>query len=106
MGLETAAVIGLASLAVGAASTGASVYASNKQTKVAKNAAEDQAAEQARMRSELVEKQKQEEASTAAQDARSRQRGIGSKLGRSGTVLTSPIGMPGPGYSLGGTRAA
>jgi hypothetical protein len=100
--ITIAAIVGGAAAVAGA---GATVYSSNKQAKAAENASDDQAAEQARLRNELVTKQQQEEASTAAKAARDRQRMIGSKLGRSSTVLTSPLGLPGPGYTIGGGKA-
>ena len=100
--ITIAAVVGAAASVAGA---GASVYSSNKQAEVAGDAADVQANEQKRMRDELMEKQRSEEASTAARDARTRQRGIGAKLGRSSTVLTSPLGLPGPGYTIGGSKA-
>ncbi len=106
MGIETALTIAAVAGVVGsAAGAGATVYSSNKQADAAKDAAKDQANEQKRMRDELAEKQRTEEISTAAKDARERQRMVGAKLGRSSTVLTSPLGLPGPGYTLGGGKA-
>lgn len=106
--LTIAAVVGAAASVAGA---GASVYSSNKQADRAEDAADAQANEQKRMRDELLDKQRQEEASTAARDAKTRQRLAGSKLGRPSTILTSPVGLPQPtsyggGTLLGGGKAA
>lgn len=106
MALGTAATV--ATIVGGAAAlagAGASVYSSNKQAKIAEDASDAQANEQKRLREELLTKQREEEASTAAKEARNRQRMIGSKLGRSSTVLTSYLGLPGPGYTIGGSKA-
>lgn len=106
--ITIAAIVGGVAAVAGA---GASVYSSNKQAEAGKDAADDQANEQKRLRNELLEKQRQDEASTAARDARNRQRLSGSKLGKSSTILTSSLGIPelgsyGGGTMLGGGKAA
>ena len=106
MGIETAlTVAAIAGVAASAAGTGATIYNTNKQAEAGKDAAKAQANEQQRLRDELKEKQRTEEISTAAKDARVRQRMVGSKLGRSSTILTSPLGLPGGGNTLGGGKA-
>jgi len=101
--------LGVGALLLTAGSTGASIYQSNRQADRAEDAREDQANEQKRLRAELEEKQRQEEASTAARDARNRQRLAGSRLGRRSTQFTGPLGLPELGFynnapSLGGGR--
>lgn len=103
MGLETATILGIASLAVGAAGTGASIYQMEKQEDRAEKASDKQSNEQLRLRNELAEKQKQEEASSAARDARQRQRAITGGLGRKSTVMTGALGLPSMGLYKGTT---
>jgi hypothetical protein len=98
--ITIAAVVGAAATVAGA---GASIYSSNKASETAKDASDDQANEALRQRNELMEKQRSEEASTAAREAKNRQRLAGSKLGRNSTILTSPLGLPETGAYGGGT---
>jgi hypothetical protein len=89
--------------AASAASTGYTIYNTNKQADAAEDASDAQANEQKRLRDELAEKQLQEEASTAARDARTRQRLAGGMGGRKSMTFTSPLGLPELGGYKGGT---
>jgi hypothetical protein len=89
-----AAIVPIAALAVSAIGTGASIYQGRRAEQRAEKASDAQSNEQKRMRDELAEKQRQEEASTAARDARQRQRINTTGLGRKSTVLGSPLGLP------------
>lgn len=95
MGLETiAAVAAVAGAAASLAGTGATVYQGQKQMKMAEEASDTQANEAKRQRDALIEKQKQEEASTAAKQARDRMK-TNVMGGKQSSVLTSPVGLPG-----------
>jgi hypothetical protein len=93
MGIETVAL--LAGAAVSAVGTGAAVYQGQKTARVAEKAADNQAEEAARQRNALIEKQKQEEASTAAKVARDRFKVNAMGGSKGGAVLSSPVGLPG-----------
>lgn len=99
-----AAAIPIAMLAVSAVGTGASIYQGRKQADQAEDAADAQAKEQKRLRSELEERQRQEEASRAAKEARMRQRAAGGGLGRRSTQFTGPLGLPELGTYTGATK--
>lgn len=83
----------IAGTVLSAAGTGYSVYKGQKQQEAAKDAASDQKDEAARQRAELLEKQKQEQASTAAHDARQRQMSTTNQRKRQ-SVYTTPLGLP------------
>lgn len=101
--MEPVTIAAIAGLAVSAVGTGAAVYQGQRQEQRAEEASDKQANEQLRLRNELAEKQKQEEASTAAQDARQRQRINAGGLGRKSTVLTGALGLPSMGLYKGTT---
>ena len=92
MGLETiAAVVGAAAAVAG---TTTAVYQGQKQAQSSEKASDGQANEAKRQRDALIEKQKQEEASTAAKQARDRMK-TNVMGGKQSSVLTSPVGLPG-----------
>lgn len=110
--MEPATITAIA-LGVGAAASvagaGYSVYQGEKQADAAKDATDAQANEAKKQRDALLEKQRQEEASNAARQARQRQQALGMNTGRSSATKTGPTGLPsfgsyGGGSFLGGGR--
>lgn len=95
--ITIAAIVGTA---IAAAGTGYSIHQGQQQAKDSKDAMKDQSNVAAKQRADLMEKQKQEEASTAARQARSRQQLIGAQGGKKSNVLTTPLGLP-PEYGAG-----
>lgn len=104
--MEPATITAIA-LGVGAAAsvagTGYTMYQGEKQADKAEDAMDAQANEQKRIRDEMAERQKQEDASTAAREARERTRLNTSKLGRKSAMFTGPQGIPQIGGYGGGT---
>lgn len=88
------AIAAVAGAAAAIVSTGATVYQGQKQAHQAEEAADAQSNEAARQRNELLEKQKQEQASTAAKESRDRLK-LNTMGGKKSTILTSPVGLPG-----------
>jgi hypothetical protein len=88
------AIAAVAGAAATIAATGATVHQGQQQAHRAEEASDAQANEAKRQRDTLLEKQKQEEASTAAKEARNRMK-INAGGGKKSTVLTSPVGLPG-----------
>jgi hypothetical protein len=89
--------------AASVATAGYTIYQGEKQSDRAEDAMDAQANEQKRLRSEMEERQKQEDASVAAREARDRTRLNTSKLGRKSAMFTGPQGIPQIGGYGGGT---
>lgn len=97
MGIET--VIAIAAIAASAAGTGAQVHQGRVAAAKAKDAERDQEAAVRDQNAKLAEDQSKLDATTAARQARVRQRALlAGSQGNSATIATSPLGLA-PGAS-------
>ena len=84
-----------ASFLLGAGATAHQVRTSRIATKKAERAADEQFAKQRNLEQGLRDKETQDTAAKAADEARRRQRAQASYGGRSSMIRTSPLGVPG-----------